>query len=104
MIPEEASSQRAPTAREATRRMRQLYRRYGYEEVVTPQIFDMELFHTSGHYEHYKENMFFTESEDRTFAVKPMNCPGHCLIYDHGIKSYRDLPLVAGRAAPALGR
>jgi threonyl-tRNA synthetase len=67
--------------------------RYGFEEVVTPQILDVELWKTSGHYENYKENMFFSEVDERQFAVKPMNCPTHCLIYGTRLRSYRDLPV-----------
>ena len=73
--------------------MRRLYLRYGYEEVVTPQIFDVELWHRSGHYDHFKENMYFTRIEEREFGVKPMNCPGHTFIYASKKRSYRDLPL-----------
>ena len=73
--------------------MRQLYLRFGYQEVITPQIFDVNLWHQSGHYDHFKENMFFTHIEDREFGVKPMNCPGHTFIYSAKKRSYRDLPL-----------
>ncbi len=73
--------------------MRGLYQRYGYQEVLTPQIFDVDLWHRSGHYENYKENIFFTEVEGRDFGVKPMNCPGHTYIYAAKKHSYRDLPL-----------
>lgn len=73
--------------------VRGLYRRYGYEEVVTPQIFDMALFKQSGHYEHYKDNMFICEIDEREFGVKPMNCPGHCLLYRQTRHSYRELPI-----------
>jgi threonyl-tRNA synthetase len=73
--------------------IRNLYKRYGYQEVVTPQIFDVDLWHRSGHYENYKENIFFTEIEGREFGVKPMNCPGHTYIYAARKRSYRDLPL-----------
>jgi threonyl-tRNA synthetase len=73
--------------------IRNLYKRYGYQEVVTPQIFDVDLWHRSGHYENYKENIFFTEIEGRAFGVKPMNCPGHTYIYAAKKRSYRDLPL-----------
>ena len=73
--------------------MRSLYQRYGYEEVISPQIFDVEVWHRSGHYENYKENMFFTEVEGREFGVKPMNCPGHTYIYAAKKRSYRELPL-----------
>ncbi|HXG51112.1 MAG TPA: threonine--tRNA ligase [candidate division Zixibacteria bacterium] len=73
--------------------VRRLYRRYGYEEVITPQILDVELWRRSGHYDHYRENMYFTRVDDREFGVKPMNCPGHTLIYASKKRSYRDLPL-----------
>ncbi|MFQ5477972.1 MAG: threonine--tRNA ligase [Candidatus Binatia bacterium] len=73
--------------------IRGLYSRYGYEEVITPQILDVDLWHRSGHYENYKDHMYFTRIEDRDFAVKPMNCPTHCLMYGEGIRSYRDLPV-----------
>jgi threonyl-tRNA synthetase len=65
----------------------------GYVEVRTPQIFDKELWVTSGHWEKYREHMFTFESENRTFGLKPMNCPGHCQIYADGQYSYRELPL-----------
>jgi len=73
--------------------MRELYVKYGYSEVVTPQIFDVDLFKQSGHYANYKENMYFTEIEEREFGVKPMNCPGHFLMYKSQAFSYRDLPV-----------
>jgi len=73
--------------------MRELYREYGYEEVITPQLFDVELWKRSGHYEAYRENMFFSEVEGREFSMKPMNCPSHCLIYSTRSRSYRELPL-----------
>lgn len=73
--------------------VRGLYRRHGYQEVITPQIFDMDLFRTSGHYDHYKENMFSCTVDEREFGVKPMNCPGHCILYRQTRHSYRDLPL-----------
>jgi threonyl-tRNA synthetase len=72
--------------------IRELYLRHGYEEVITPQIFDTELFKTSGHMDNYKENMYFTEIDERQFGVKPMNCPSHCLLYGTEKHSYRDLP------------
>ncbi len=72
--------------------IRELYFKYGYNEVITPQIFDMELFKTSGHYEHYKENMFFTKVDERDFGSKPMNCPSHCLLFKSEHHSYRELP------------
>ena len=66
----------------------------GYEEVNAPQILDKALWETSGHWGWYRENMFVTETEDnREFAIKPMNCPGHVLIFKHGLKSYRELPV-----------
>ncbi|MEM8931677.1 MAG: threonine--tRNA ligase [Acidobacteriota bacterium] len=73
--------------------VRELYLDYGYSEVVTPQILDVDLWHTSGHYANYRENMYFTEVDDRQYAVKPMNCPTHCLIYSTRLRSYRDLPI-----------
>ncbi len=73
--------------------VRELQAERGFQEVVTPQILDVELWHTSGHYEHYKDNMFFSEIDEREYAVKPMNCPTHCLIYNTELRSYRDLPV-----------
>lgn len=73
--------------------MRELYREFGYHEVITPQVFDVEMFKTSGHYQNYAENMYFTEiDENRTSAFKPMNCPSHCLMFAADKYSYRDLP------------
>jgi threonyl-tRNA synthetase len=72
---------------------RNLYNEFGYDEVITPQVLDVELWHTSGHYENYKENMYFTQIDDREFALKPMNCPCHMLMFRHSKYSYRDLPL-----------
>ncbi|MCD9123346.1 threonine--tRNA ligase [Cupriavidus sp. UGS-1] len=65
----------------------------GYSEVRTPQVMDRSLWEKSGHWQNYKENMFVTESEKRDYAIKPMNCPGHVQIFNHGLRSYRDLPL-----------
>ena len=76
--------------------MRQIYRDNGYQEVKGPQIIDRTLWEKTGHWDKYRENMFTTESEKRDYALKPMNCPGHILIYNHGIKSYRDLPIRYG--------
>ncbi|MFZ9310529.1 MAG: threonine--tRNA ligase, partial [Arenimonas sp.] len=76
--------------------MRRVYRDSGYQEVRCPQILDVSLWKKSGHWDNYKENMFFTESEKRTYAVKPMNCPGHVQIFNHGLHSYRDLPIRYG--------
>ena len=73
--------------------IRELYQRYGYQEVMTPQIFESGLWPRSGHYENYKENMFFVEIDEREFGVKPMNCPSHALIYGSTLHSYRDLPV-----------
>ncbi len=73
--------------------VRELYTRRGYSEVITPQIFDASLWKRSGHYDHYRESMFFTEAEGREYAVKPMNCPSHCLMYSEGRHSYRELPI-----------
>ena len=73
--------------------VRDLYKRYDYNEVITPQILDVNLWHTSGHYNNYKDNMYFTQIDDREFAVKPMNCPTHALIYSENKHSYRDLPI-----------
>ena len=76
--------------------MRQVYRDNDYLEVKGPQILDKTLWEKTGHWDKYRENMFTTESEKRDYALKPMNCPGHILIYKQGIKSYRDLPLRLG--------
>ena len=76
--------------------MRQVYIDSGYQEVRCPQILDVSLWKKSGHWDNYKENMFFTESEKRTYAVKPMNCPGHVQVYNQGLHSYRDLPIRYG--------
>ena len=73
--------------------MRRKFREYGYEEVKTPTVMDKSLWEKSGHWENYRENMFTTASENRDYAVKPMNCPGHVQIFNHGLHSYRDLPL-----------
>ncbi len=76
--------------------MRRVYRDNGYQEVKGPQILDKTLWEKTGHWDKYRDNMFTTESEKRDYALKPMNCPGHILIYKQGIKSYRDLPLRYG--------
>jgi threonyl-tRNA synthetase len=76
--------------------MRQVYRDNGYLEVKGPQILDKSLWEKTGHWDKYRENMFVTESEKREYALKPMNCPGHVLIFKQGVKSYRDLPLRYG--------
>jgi threonyl-tRNA synthetase len=69
------------------------YGKRGYQEVLTPQIFDAELFKLSGHYQNYHENMYWTEIDEREFGVKPMNCPGHFLLFKTRLWSYRDLPV-----------
>jgi threonyl-tRNA synthetase len=76
--------------------MRNKYQANGYQEVKAPQILDRTLWEKTGHWENYRENMFSTESENRSYALKPMNCPGHVQIYNAGMKSYRDLPLRYG--------
>ncbi|MEA5446490.1 threonine--tRNA ligase [Gammaproteobacteria bacterium AB-CW1] len=73
--------------------MRRKLRRAGYSEVHTPEIIDRSLWEKSGHWEKFRDDMFVTGSEDREFAIKPMNCPAHVQIYNHGLRSYRDLPL-----------
>ena len=76
--------------------MRRVYRDNGYLEVKGPQILDRTLWEKTGHWDKYRDNMFTTESEKHDFALKPMNCPGHILIFKQGIKSYRELPLRMG--------
>jgi threonyl-tRNA synthetase len=76
--------------------MRRVYRDNGYLEVRCPQVLDRSLWERSGHWENYKEHMFITESEKRDYAIKPMNCPGHILVYNKGLHSYRELPLRYG--------
>ncbi|MEX2598847.1 MAG: threonine--tRNA ligase, partial [Dehalococcoidia bacterium] len=73
--------------------VRDLYQEYGYREVITPQIFDTELWKRSGHYDNYQENMYFTYVDEREFGVKPMNCPAHAMMFGSQLHSYRDLPL-----------
>ncbi len=73
--------------------MRAKQNEWGYQEVKTPLIMDRTLWEKSGHWENYRDNMFTTESEKRDFAVKPMNCPGHIQIFNHGLRSHKDLPL-----------
>ena len=76
--------------------MRQVYRDTGYQEVKGPQILDKSLWEKTGHWQNYRENMFTTESEKREYALKPMNCPGHVMIFKSDLRSYRDLPLRYG--------
>ncbi|GMH28051.1 hypothetical protein Nepgr_029894 [Nepenthes gracilis] len=73
--------------------MRSQYRDRGYQEVLSPNIYNMQLWETSGHAANYKENMFVFEIEKQEFGLKPMNCPGHCLMFEHRVRSYRELPL-----------
>lgn len=73
--------------------IRELYLAYDYQEVITPQVFDTELFKKSGHYQNYKDNMYFTKLDERENALKPMNCPSHCLMFGAEKHSYRELPL-----------
>ncbi|BFH68551.1 threonine--tRNA ligase 2 [Paenibacillus dendritiformis] len=72
---------------------RELQRQRGYEEVRTPFMMNNRMWEQSGHWDHYKDNMYFTKVDETTFALKPMNCPGHMLIYKHGLHSYRELPI-----------
>lgn len=76
--------------------MRNVYRDNGYQEVKAPQILDISLWKKTGHWDNYRENMFTTESESRTYGLKPMNCPGHVQIFNSSLHSYRDLPLRYG--------
>lgn len=73
--------------------MRRIYDKFDYDEVITPQVLDVNLWKTSGHYENYAEDMFFTQDDHREMAIKPMNCPCHMLMFKHKQYSYRDLPL-----------
>ena len=75
---------------------REVHRRYGYQEIKTPIILNRKLWETSGHWDHYKENMYFTKIDEEDYAVKPMNCPGSMLVYNTHVHSYRDLPLRLG--------
>ena len=76
--------------------MRRVYQDNGYQEVKAPQLLDRSLWEKSGHWSKYKENMFTTESENRNYALKPMNCPGHIQIFNSAVRSYRDLPIRYG--------
>ena len=75
---------------------REVHRRYGYQQVMTPMIMNRELWETSGHWDHYKENMYFTKIDDEDYAIKPMNCPGGMLVYANEPHSYKELPLRIG--------
>jgi len=79
--------------RELEQLVRAEFLRRGYKEIQTPLVLTDELWHRSGHYEHYRDNMYFIEKEDRSFAVKPMNCPGACIVFRTGLRSYKELPL-----------
>jgi threonyl-tRNA synthetase len=79
---------------------REVQGRYGYQEVMTPWIFRPDLWQTSGHWGHYRQNMFVVESEDEVVALKPMNCPGHCLMFAESVRSYRDLPIKFAEYGP----
>ncbi len=79
---------------------REIQERHGYEEVATPWIFRPQLWQTSGHWDHYRENMFIIETEEETMGVKPMNCPAHCLLYKNRTRSYRDLPIRLAEYGP----
>ena len=83
----------AALANALTAYVRGLYERYGYQEVITPQVFDAELWKRSGHYDNYRENMYFTYVDEQEFAVKPMNCPAAALLYASRLHSYRELPV-----------
>ena len=72
--------------------VRELYQQYEYQEVITPQIFSTDLWKQSGHYDNYKDNMYFVIAEDREFGIKPMNCPAHAILFKYGLRSYRELP------------
>lgn len=73
--------------------MRNILNQNGYQEIRTPQILDKDLWVRSGHWENFRENMFTTNSDERDFAIKPMNCPGHVQIFNQGLRSYRELPI-----------
>src|SRR3546814_13414781 len=76
--------------------MRTVYQDNGYQEVKAPQILDLSLWKKTGHWDNYAENMFTTESENRTYGLKPMSCPGHVQIFNAGLHSYRELPMRYG--------
>lgn len=80
--------------------LRAEYKHYGFQEVITPLIFVQKLWQVSGHLQNYKDDMFLISSHDQETAIKPMNCPGHCLLYGTSAKSYRDLPLRFAEFSP----
>ena len=73
--------------------LRSEYQKRGYQEVQSPNMYDVELWKRSGHWQHYQDDMFSLEIEKRKWALKPMNCPGHCIMFGHRERSYRELPL-----------
>lgn len=73
--------------------IRQEYHKRGYKEVITPQMYNKKLWETSGHWEHYREDMFLLNIEGQEYSLKPMNCPSHCLIFNRDVKSYKDMPI-----------
>jgi len=73
--------------------MRELYEKFNYKEIITPQIFDSSLWKTSGHYDHFKENMFFINTDNKEYGLKPMNCPAAAMVFKSALRSYRELPL-----------
>ncbi|HME86843.1 MAG TPA: threonine--tRNA ligase [Candidatus Nanoarchaeia archaeon] len=80
--------------------IRKEYKKRGYQEVITPSLYEKGLWETSGHWQHYHENMFNVQSEGRIFSLKPMNCPSHCLIFKNKVWSYKELPLRIADFAP----
>ncbi len=73
--------------------LRKEYRQRGFTEVITPNTFNSKLWEVSGHWQNYQENMFIFKCEDSLYGLKPMNCPGHCLMFGHRTRSYKELPL-----------
>lgn len=73
--------------------MRNEYKIRGYQEVISPNVYNLKLWKTSGHYKNYKDNLFIFKVENQGFGIKPMNCPGHCLMFDTTQHSYRELPI-----------
>ena len=73
--------------------IRDQFRVRGYSEVITPNIFNLKLWKTSGHYSKYKENLFLLKVENQGFGIKPMNCPAHCLMFGNELRTYRELPI-----------
>lgn len=87
------SRDRPPRRSSAPQFIRQKYWEYEYEEVVSPNMYNFDLWKISGHADHYKENMFSIDVEGQEFGMKPMNCPGHCLMFAFRTRSYRELPM-----------